>query len=273
VAEKHSSPEKSRYPDSTFRSFWDETGQSMPSFFDASSTRYYFECEKSLFKKYFPHLGGSRIFKTDLWDEAKNTRILKWAAEQGAEVYGLDISFPIARDAGRLFKDIRKKHGLIVSDLRSIAFADESFDYLYSMGTIEHFREYSQALEECYRVLRRGGVAVIGVPNKYDPFLRPAMVSFLNRLGLYAYGHEKSFSMRALERMLRGIGFRILDRTGILFMPGILRMADLFIHVRLPKASFLTAPFVAAFSCLYRNFPSLARHGYLIACVVQKPGD
>jgi len=243
----------------------------MPSFFDAPSTRYYFECEKILFKEYFPNLNGRKIFKTDLWDEAKNTQILKWAADQGAEVYGLDISFPIVQKAKGPFKDSKEKRGLIVSDLRSIAFADESFDYLYSMGTIEHFREYYHALKECFRVLRKGGIAIIGVPNKYDPFLRPAMVSFLNWLGLYAYGYEKSFSMSMLERMLRKIGFRILDRTGILFMPGVLRMADLFIHVNWPKATVLTAPLISFFACLYKKQSFLRRHGYLIACVVQKP--
>jgi len=142
----------------------------MPSFFDAPSTRYYFECEKILFKEYFPNLNGRKIFKTDLWDEAKNTQILKWAADQGAEVYGLDISFPVVQKAKGPFKNSKEKSGLIVSDLRSIAFADESFDYLYSMGTIEHFREYYHALKECFRVLRKGGIAIIGVPNKWSHF-------------------------------------------------------------------------------------------------------
>lgn len=269
--EKYQSEQKNKSSDSNFRSFWDWTGQSMPSFFDAPSTRYYFECERILFDKYFPNLQGKKLFKTDLWDEAKNTQILKWVADQGAEVYGLDISFPIVQEAKKLFRHSKEKYGIIISDLRYIAFTDESFDCIYSMGTIEHFRESFHALKECFRVLRKGGIAIIGVPNKHDPFLRPVMVSFLYRLGLYAYGYEKSFSMRMLERMLREVGFRILDRTGILFMPGVLRMADLFIHVNWPKATVLTAPLISPFAYLYKKYPFLRRHGYLIACVVQKP--
>jgi hypothetical protein len=72
--------------------------------------------------------------------------------------------------------------------------------------------------------------------------------------------------------MLGDVGFEILDRSGILFMPGSLRMLDLFIHVKWPKASFLMSPFIRPFAFLYRTFPSLRRHGYLIASVVQKPG-
>jgi hypothetical protein len=120
-------------------------------------------------------------------------------------------------------------------------------------------------------VLKKGGIAIIGVPNKWDPFLRPAIVSFLYLLDLYSYGYEKSFSMRALEHLLRSIGFHILDRSGILFMPGWLRMADLFLHVTHPPLTAFTAPLIRPFAFLYRKFPALRRHGYLIACVVQKP--
>jgi len=150
----------------------------MPAFHGAPSTKYYFECERTLLESFFPNLEGKKVFKSDLWDEAKNTRILKWTANRGAEVYGLDISYPIVKDAQDLFRRSSLKCGIIVSDLRQIAFGDESFDYIYSMGTIEHFKEYRQALGEIYRVLKKGGRAIIGVPNKWDPFLRPLMVTF-----------------------------------------------------------------------------------------------
>ena len=257
--------------DSSYRDFWDWTGHSFPSLCGAPSTRYYLECEQMLLRQYFPVLEGMSVFKTDLWDEAKNTRILKWASLQGAKVFGLDISFPMVQEARKLFPPWAGPAGFIVSDLREIAFADESFDCLYSMGTIEHFREYGQALKECFRVLKKGGLAIIGVPNKWDPFLRPAMVSFLYRLNLYSYGFEKSFSMRSLERLLRSAGFQILNRSGILFMPGWLRMADLYLHVTHPRLTAITAPLIRPFSYLYKKVPSLRRHGYLIACVVQKP--
>lgn len=266
------SRQKNKSQNSSFRSFWDGTGESMPEFHGAPSTKYYFECERTLFESFFPNLEGKKVFKSDLWDEAKNTRILKWAADRGAEVYGLDISYPIVKDSQDLFRRSSLKCGIIVSDLRQIAFDDESFDYIYSMGTIEHFKEYRQALGEIYRVLKKGGRAIIGVPNKWDPFLRPVMVTFLNWLNLYGYGYEKSFSMRQLERMLRDVGFEIHERSGILFMPGSLRMLDLFVHVKWPKASFIMAPLIRTFASLYRTFPVLRRHGYLIASVVRKPG-
>lgn len=70
----------------TYRRFWDDVGERFPDLGGAASTRYYAENERRLFAEHFPALEGLRIFKTDLWDEAKNTRILAWASRRGARV-------------------------------------------------------------------------------------------------------------------------------------------------------------------------------------------
>ncbi|HWP57799.1 MAG TPA: class I SAM-dependent methyltransferase [Candidatus Acidoferrales bacterium] len=245
----------------------------MPAFCEAPSTLYYFECERALFESYFPQLAGKRVLKTDLWDEAKNSRILHWAADRGARAYGLDISFETLAAARAVFHDCAERHrtGFIVSDVRKIGFADNSFEYLYSMGTVEHSPEYYAGLQECFRVLKRGGRAIIGVPNKLDPFLRPLLVALLSRLRLYAYGYELSFTARHLNRLLEQVGFKVVANTGILFMPGVLRMLDLYFFCYCPWGTRLTAPLIAPFAFLYRRFPRLRRHGYLIAAVVEKP--
>ncbi len=255
-----------------FRLFWESVGDNIPAFFEAPSTRYYFDCERYLFERYFPPLQGKTLLKTDVWDEAKNTRILLWAAEaKGAETFGLDISSSIIQEARQSFARRRIRSKFFVSDLRSIALADNSFDCLYSMGTCEHFPEYLRALSECFRVLKPGGTAIIGVPNKHDPFLRPLQVAAFNKLGLYAYGYEKSFTMRQLERMLQDIGFQTVSRTGILFIPGALRMLDLLLYVNWPGSARVMRPLIGPFAWLYRRFDALKRMGYLIASVARKP--
>ena len=52
------------------------------------------------------------------------------------------------------------------------------------MGTVEHFADTEGALRELFRVLLPGGRAIIGVPNRWDPFLRPLLVVLL----LYRHG-------------------------------------------------------------------------------------
>lgn len=133
--------------------------------------------------------------------------------------------------------------------------------------------DYEVALRELCRVLKPRGTAIIGVPNKLDPFLRPLLVCLLNRLGLYAYGMEKSFTPRALRRLLESAGFRVTAQTGLLFMPGWLRMLDLLCHTRVPRLAPVTGWLVRPFAWLYRRVPMVRRHGYLIAAVVDKPPD
>jgi SAM-dependent methyltransferase len=263
---KPSCPEQREYV-----AFWQKTGRDFPSLKGAASTAYYFECERLLLERFFPSLPGRTLFKTDLWDEAKNTEILHWAAQQGARPFGIDLSGQILQDAGRVLASHRP--GLAVADVRAIPFASEIFDLVYSMGTIEHFPEYAAALREIFRVLRPGGTAIIGVPNKADPFLRPLMVDLLNRVGLYAYGMEKSFTRGELRRLLESAGFVVQAESGILFIPGWIRMADLFFHSRRSPFAGLTGALVRPFRWIYRNAPAVRSHGYLIAAIATRPRD
>jgi len=255
--------------DSTYRLFWQHTGETFPVLTGAASTEYYFANEKRLLTETFPALAGLTLLKTDLWDEAKNTRILQWVAEQGAKVVGIDISEPIVHQARAAFDG----HCLrsVVSDVRRLPFVDDSFDAIYSMGTVEHFVETEASVAELARILKPSGRLILGVPNRHDPFLRPLFVAALSRLGLYAYGFEKSYSRRSLRKMLEAAGLEVRSETGILFMPGWLRMLDLWCHTRARPLAFVTAAFIAPFVWLDRLFSGLRRHGYLIVAVGEKP--
>ena len=194
-----------RGPRFIYRDFWAGVGEQFPDLSGAMSTRYYSDNERRLFTDHFPALEGLRILKTDLWDEAKNTRILAWASGQGARAYGVDISEPIVIQARRAFHTGRCLQSTI-ADVRDLPFRDASFDAIYSMGTIEHFDETEHAIEEMARVLKPGGRAIVGVPNRHDPFLRPLLATVLQAVGLYGYGYEKSYSRRALRTMLEKAG-------------------------------------------------------------------
>lgn len=252
-----------------YRRFWDDVGEHFPDLGAARSTADYRRDEQRLLATYLAPLDQLSLMKTDLWDEAKNTRILSWAAGEGARCHGIDISLPIVRRARAELG--RTSLRAPVADVRRLPFRNDAFDAVYSMGTVEHFDETERAVEEIHRVLKPGGRAVIGVPNRWDPFLRPLLVAALYRLGLYAYGFEKSFSRRRLRRMLVAAGFEVIAEDGILFVPGWLRMLDLACHTWWPAASRATGLATAAFGRLARRFPRLQRHGYLLASVAVKP--
>lgn len=254
---------------STYRRFWAGVGEQFPDLAGAASTRYYAANEERLFTEHFGALDGVRILKTDLWDEAKNTRILAWAAARGARVFGIDISFPTIVQARTAFTAGRL--GAVAADVRAIPFADGTFDAIYSMGTIEHFDETEQAVAEMVRVLRPGGRAIIGVPNRHDPFLRPLFATILQACRLYGYGYEKSYSRQALRRMLERAGLEVGAETAILFIPGWLRMLDLACHTWCRPLATVSGALVAPFVWLDRHVPAVRRHGYLLATVAVKP--
>jgi len=254
---------------SSYRSFWDDTGEHFPSLKGAASTRYYFDCERLLMQTFFPRLAGLRLLKTDLWDEAKNTEILQWAAGEGATAIGIDIAEPTVRYARAAFNG--RPLLCAAADVRAIPLRDNSVDLIYSMGTIEHFPDYAVAVGEMFRVLRPGGTAIIGVPNKLDPFLRPAFVYALNRVGRYPYGMEKSFTPGELRRLLESAGFRTTGRSGVLFMPGWLRVLDLYLHFTRSAFAPVPAAFVRVFAWMYRRVPAVRAHGYLMALAAVKP--
>jgi SAM-dependent methyltransferase len=253
-----------------YRNFWTGVGQDFPDLGGAASTRFYSENERRLFTEHLPALDGLTILKTDLWDEAKNTRILAWASEQGARAFGIDISEPTVRGAGAAFNGRPRLHGA-VGDVRDIPFRDATFDAIYSMGTIEHFDETERAVAEMARVLKPGGRAIIGVPNRHDPFLRPLLATVLQALGLYGYGFEKSYSRRSLRLMLERAGLAVVAETAILFIPGWLRMLDLACHSWCRPLGAVTGALVQPFVFLDRRVPAVRRHGYLLATVVVKP--
>ena len=258
-------PRGSRQGDPEYYRFWQNVGDDFPDLGGAPSTRFYRENEIRLLEQTLPPLAGLRILKTDLWDEARNTRILQWATERGATAFGIDLSPPIARDARRNFGRLALHP--VVSDVRAIAFADASFDAVYSMGTVEHFDETEQAVREIHRVLKRGGLAVIGVPNRHDPFLRPALAALMQAFNWYGYGFEKSYSRRAWRDILERAGFEVVAESGILFVPGWLRMLDLWCHTSAPALKKLTRLALAPFVWLHRHVPATHRYGYLIATV------
>ena len=256
-----------------YRGFWDRVGAEFPDLGGAASTAQYLEGEQRLFRAAFPELAGQRLLKTDLWDEARNTRILQWAGEQGARAHGIDISTPTLLAARREFRQRRLPLCGVIADVRAIPFRDGAFDGAYSMGTVEHFAETEQALAEIARVVRPGGRAVIGVPNRHDPFLRPLLVAILYRLGLYGYGLEKSYSRAELRRMCERAGFTQTGTSGLLFVPGWLRMLDLACWAWARPLARLTGLAVRPFAWLERRWPRLGRHGYLIAALVERPTE
>ena len=252
------------------REHWDALARKMPDVFPAPSTQYYRRSEIALIQRCIGSLQGKRVLKLDLWNEAVNTRILHWMRSQGAEAFGLDFSREVTARAHQNSQGAEDSLYLLEADIRHLPFESHSFDFVYTMGTIEHIDEYQDAVQEVQRVLKVGGKAIIGVPHKWNIFLRPLMVKALELFGKYPYGPEKAFSYGELRRVIERSGLQVRRRSGILAFPGILRMADLIFYCRKIPLYRLTPLFLWPFEYLESRWEWPGFFGYLITLGAEK---
>lgn len=255
----------------TGRKFWNKQAYRFTrSFYGAPTTNLYFEEEKRLFRRYFPDIKGRKLLKLDLWNEAQNTQILFWAARQGGECYAVDIAEATAQKARDRSLEAMVSIQIAIGDVSYLPFSNDSFDYLYTMGTLEHIPDPSTAFDEIARVLKPGGVAIVGVPNIYDPFLFSIASRILQSLGKYPYGYERWFTNRQLKCFLENAGLRTPQQDGILFLPWFLRFLDAYLWQKHPWGCRITSLFVKPFRLLTRIQWLSRKCGYLTICVAEK---
>lgn len=113
----------------------------------------------------------------------------------------------------------KERVSFVVDDLNNSSLESGLCDMFISLGVIEHSRDSVPMLKTLYRVTKPGGIGVITVPNLYSMhyITRP----ILQFIGKWNIGYEKSFSNKALKRIVTSVGFEVIDDgllpTGELF--------------------------------------------------------
>lgn len=157
---------------------------------------------------------------------------LREFARRGAHTFGLDYSeeaLDICRNLQVENKTIL--HGTFVNgDARSLPFSDGSFDFVFSVGLIEHFEEPVDLLLEQCRVLKPEGYLLVQVPQKYSPYT--VVKKVLIGLGKWPYGGwETEYSDREIVALMKraelkptsvyGYGSFMLATARHLFLPNL----------------------------------------------------
>jgi SAM-dependent methyltransferase len=129
-------------------------------------------------------------------------------AKRGANVVGLDYSEQ-ALALCRSFEGVSQRSGRSVflkGDARELPFADDSFDLVYSIGLVEHFRDPGLLLAEQYRVLRPDGILFVQVPQKYTAYT--VIKKMVIQIGKWPYGGwETQFAAGELSKLVTRAGF------------------------------------------------------------------
>lgn len=249
--------------------YWDRIYAGIGPFDGAFSTKVRLMAEKQLLDKYLPRPRGKKILKIDLWDEVKNSGFLTYPASRGAEVFAIDISSRLVQKARKIFQQKGFKFHFAVADMRYLPFADRFFDLVWSIGTIEHIADPTLVAAEIYRVLKPGGTAIVGCPNRHDPYGSSLAIWLGNKLGFLPYGDEMSYSYYELEELMKSVGLKIIERTSPYFMPWFIRYPDIFLHLKARPLDLLFRPIVYPFIFL-NKIEWLKKHANHLACVGRK---
>ena len=220
--------------------------------------------------------GSGRGFglKTDLYDEAVSSHGLVPLLNLKCEsVIGIDVSPDVVMAAKeRLDKEWHKKYNVAVSDVRHIALKSESFDYILSNSTLDHFQHSKDmilSLRELCRILKPGGIFVITLDNPSNPliYLRNILPYWSLKLcRLVPFYMGVTVTERQLINQLKYTGFTVCDSTIIAHCPRIFAIwvGCILNKIGSERMKICSLKLMKMFKCL-ESFPMRNITGYFIA--------
>jgi len=133
-----------------------------------------------------------------------NSKILDIGCGPGVEIKFLErYGKVVGIDSSPEILNFCKEKGIenvILGKAENLPFLNNSFDLATALDIVEHVEDDSKVIKEIYRVLRKGGLALITVPafkflwSDYDKFA----------------GHWRRYNKKELEQTLTEAGFSIL---------------------------------------------------------------
>jgi predicted SAM-dependent methyltransferase len=100
----------------------------------------------------------------------------------------------------------------VKADITKLPFEDESFDVILCNHVLEHIKEDTQAMKELLRVLKKGGWAIIQIPQDLDrktTFEDDSITDQKERTKIFGqYDHVRIYGLDYFDK-LKSIGFEV----------------------------------------------------------------
>lgn len=158
--------------------------------------------------------------------------------EYKVKFVGVDFNYPMLLTLKKYFDEKGYKNYILIhADINDIPIKNNSIDYIYGGGVIEHLPNTSHLIQEMYRILKKGGVAFNTVPafslwwvfrffnNIPDlPVLRSLFefthIKLLNGKILEKYyGYELSYTINRLRFLHNKNKFKDIHISAFAFYP------------------------------------------------------
>ena len=137
-------------------------------------------------------------------DSFGNGSLINAIRQRGnVEAYGIDISPNMIEECRKRYTDI----DFSVSTGEKLGFADETFDAVTICCVLHHLHDPQRFFEEVRRVLKHGGILIVGEP--WNPFPIKQLMDYILSPLLRA-GDNKTFTRKRLRRLFNKNCFTIL---------------------------------------------------------------
>ncbi len=145
--------------------------------------------------------------KTDFFTSAKKIKTLHIAPEQCF----LDI-FRHQKNLDYITSDLESPIADVKADICNLPFDDNSFDVIFCNHVLEHIPDDTKAMQELYRVLKKGGMGIFQIPqdlSRQKTFEDNSVIDKKERAKIFGqYDHVRVYG-RDYFNKLRSIGFKV----------------------------------------------------------------
>ena len=167
--------------------------------------RHHMAKRRTYLEKILPTVLGERKVDLALDIGCGDGNHTQWLENYAHKVYGSDYNLTRLQRA----KSVLGENRLVLADVTDYPAANNTFDLVFFHHVLEHIPADKQALSEVHRILKPGGVLVLGVPNegaawwqlayKLQPRLRETT------------DHVQFYTMDSLREKVLQNDFEVLD--------------------------------------------------------------
>lgn len=151
--------------------------------------------------------------ETNFFEEKQIKKLLHVAPEQ--------IFYKIFRKQKNIeyiTTDLHSPLAEVKADICNLPFENNLFDYIFCNHVLEHIQDDKKAMQELYRVLKPGGMAIIQVPqdlNRDETFSDDSITDSRERSKIFGqYDHLRIYGKDYFDK-LRDVGFRVQEENYI----------------------------------------------------------
>ena len=147
--------------------------------------------------------------ETDFFTATEKKNILHFAPEQ--EFYK---RFKKQKNIQYTTTDLFSPLADIKADICDLPFKDNEYDVIFCNHVLEHIPDDTKAMQELYRVLKPGGMAILQIPqnlNRATTFSDDSITDEKERAAIFGqYDHVRVYGRDYFDK-LRSIGFTVVE--------------------------------------------------------------